>query len=101
VLTAIFERWPTPEAMAAADLREVEGLLRPLGLQRSRSRSLIALAVRYADGCHVADLPGVGRYALDAWAIFVEGRTDVEPEDGYLNLYVAWRIASGTWAPDR
>ncbi|NBR00729.1 MAG: hypothetical protein EBT79_10465 [Actinobacteria bacterium] len=44
-----------------------------------------------------SDLPGVGRYARDAWAIFVEGRDDVFPADGHLMRYVRWRQEVGTW----
>ncbi|KKK75781.1 hypothetical protein LCGC14_2870280 [marine sediment metagenome] len=33
-------------------------------------------------------LPGCGKYAADSWAIFMEGRLDVEPNDGKLNWYL-------------
>jgi hypothetical protein len=33
-------------------------------------------------------MPGCGKYAADSWAVFVEGRTDVEPDDGKLNWYI-------------
>jgi len=36
----------------------------------------------------VLKFPGCGKYAADSWAIFVEGRTDVEPSDGKLNWYL-------------
>ena len=45
-----------------------------------------------------SDLPGVGRYARDAWSIFVEGRDDLWPDDGHLVRYVRWRALEGSWA---
>ncbi|MBI5439661.1 MAG: endonuclease III, partial [Deltaproteobacteria bacterium] len=67
---ALFARYPTPEALAAADPREVEELIRSIGLFRTKSRNLVALAGRIAGehGGRVPDerdalerLPGVGR----------------------------------------
>ena len=98
VVSALFDRWPTPAAMGSAGPEDVATIIRPLGLHRRRASYIVAMSSRFAEGgCPVEDLPGVGRYALDAWAIFVEGRTDGEPADGHLNRYVDWRKATGTW----
>lgn len=90
VLVSLFERYPTPEAMAAARPCDLARRLRRVGLHRQRARTLRALSSSWADGERdLAKLPGVGRYALDSWAIFQEGRRDVEPDDRVLRAYLA------------
>lgn len=95
----LFARWPEATDLADACPQEVAEIILPLGLQNRRARRLIDLSAAYSRTAwrDVRDLPGVGRYARDAWAIFVEGRTDVMPDDHYLNRYVEWRIAVGSW----
>jgi methyl-CpG-binding domain protein 4 len=99
VALALFDRWPTAAEMSAADPSELEPFLRPLGLWRRRAGTIVRLSRVYAEGgwSDPNDLPGVGRYARDAWAIFVEGRDDVSPDDGHLLRYVRWRQDVGTW----
>lgn len=85
--------WPTPSELASADPAELEGPLRPLGLWRQRARRLPLLAQAWlasppSTAADVGRLPGCGRYAADSWAIFVEGRPDVDPTDGKLNWYL-------------
>jgi len=81
------------EGLAAADPSSLHDLLRPLGLWRRRSVGLVRLAqawLRSRPTCakDVERLPSCGKYAADSWAIFVEGRTDVEPTDGKLGWYL-------------
>jgi endonuclease-3 len=67
---ALFARYPTPEALAAADPAEVETILKPTGFFRAKTKSVIGLSAalcerfggevpnRLAD---LVTLPGVGR----------------------------------------
>lgn len=90
-------RWPTPSELARSRVTELQAALRPLGLWRARCRSLRLLARAWHEGHRPAcaddvyAFPGCGRYASDAWAIFVEGRTDVEVTDGWLLRYLEQR----------
>jgi endonuclease-3 len=70
VTPALFERYPTPADLAAADPTEVESLIRPTGFFRAKTRSLIAMAEALEErfGGEVPStmedlvtLPGVGR----------------------------------------
>lgn len=88
----LFEVCRTPESVATADLGT---LLRPLGLQNRRAALLRRLTEDYLAGKSPQDIHGVGPYALDAWAIFVEGRTDVRPSDGMLRPYLTWMKKHG------
>lgn len=70
VTPALFARFPTVEAMAAADIGEVEELIRSCGFYHGKARDLVWQAQRIAEvyGGKVPDnmddlltLPGVGR----------------------------------------
>ncbi|MGO8870256.1 MAG: endonuclease III [Acidimicrobiales bacterium] len=67
---ALFARFPDAASLAAADLTEVEGLIRPTGFFRAKARSLVGMAEAVAsrfDGQvpsrmdQLVTLPGVGR----------------------------------------
>jgi endonuclease III len=67
---ALFAKYPTPEALAAANPDEVETILKPTGFFRAKTKSVIGLSAALCEnfGCEVPDklddlvtLPGVGR----------------------------------------
>ncbi|WP_457637717.1 endonuclease III [Oceanithermus sp.] len=66
---ALFERFPTPAALAAASPEEVEPYIRRIGLYRTKARNLVKLARRLVeehggevpqDKKELMELPGVG-----------------------------------------
>ena len=70
VTPALFDRWPDPEALAEADIEEVQQTIKTIGLYKNKSANIIKLARMLADefGGVVPDsfeelikLPGVGR----------------------------------------
>ncbi len=70
VTPALFERYPTPRALAAARLEDVEALIRSTGFFRNKAKSLVGMARAVAeehDGrvpdsmAALTKLPGVGR----------------------------------------
>lgn len=70
VTPGLFRRWPTPEALAAADPAELEEVVHPTGFFRAKARSLLGMAgaVVHRYGGEVpgpieelVTLPGVGR----------------------------------------
>ncbi len=70
VTPTLFDRYPTPVALAGADLGDLEVLLKPTGFFRAKARSVHGLAaalVERHDGevpgsmRHLTALPGVGR----------------------------------------
>ncbi|MCG8477953.1 MAG: endonuclease III [Spirochaetales bacterium] len=69
-LPALFGRFPTPGALAGADLSEVEGIIHSLGFFRQKAKNIIATARSIAEDCQgrvpdtmerLVQLPGVGR----------------------------------------
>ena len=94
VLAALRETWPEPRLLAVADVYDVGDTVQTLGFRQGRAASLIDLASawdreRPKTAEDVLVLPGCGTYASDSWAIFVEGRTDVDPVDARLREYLA------------
>lgn len=70
VTPAFFARYPTPEDLAEADQEEVEELIRPCGLYRSKARDLVGAAKKLTRDYggqmpstmeELLTLPGVGR----------------------------------------
>lgn len=70
VTPTLFATFPDPAALAGADLKELESLLRPLGMQRTRAERLIGLGAALAahhggqvprERAALTALPGVGR----------------------------------------
>lgn len=70
VTPELFTRFPDAAALAAADPEELEAIIRPLGMQRTRAERLIGLGLGLSgrfdgvvpsDRKALASLPGVGR----------------------------------------
>ena len=92
VFEKIRQTWPTPEELEKADPAVLYRMVQRLGFGKLRSVRLPAMAAYYLfvnpkKAEDVMKLPGCGKYAHDSWAIFVDGRMDVEPTDKEL---IAW-----------
>ncbi|WP_441299703.1 endonuclease III [Actinomyces sp. oral taxon 897] len=70
VTPALFASWPDAAALGSARVEDVEDVVRPLGMQRTRARRLVALGTELTgrfDGvvpatrAELTSLPGVGR----------------------------------------
>ena len=70
VTPALFARYPSPAALAAADPAELEETIRPTGFYRAKARSLIGMAASVEERfggqvpgtmAELVTLPGVGR----------------------------------------
>jgi len=93
VLCRLLRQMPDAAALASAEPAQLEALLRPLGLHRRRAQTLIEMSRAFLGGSwrRVEELPGVGKYAADAYAIFCLGRwREVAPSDHALNAYHEW-----------
>ena len=93
VVARLLRAFPDAATMAAADPERLEGILHPLGLHRRRTRTLISFSMAFLKGewRQPIELPGIGQYGADAFAIFCEGRwREVEPHDHALRWYCDW-----------
>lgn len=90
VVEEMFQRWPTPQSLAAAPDADLEDLIRPLGMQRKRTQTLKRMSAEYAAGGwkRAKELHGIGKYGDDAYRIFILGDwRAVQPNDHALNDY--------------
>ncbi len=89
-----FEKYPTAKLASSADPLSIEKMIKPLGLSRRRSVTLVRMSNDYIskDWKRKPDvLYGVGKYASDAYRIFCLGDwKNVNPKDHALNDYHAW-----------
>ncbi|XP_074582054.1 uncharacterized protein LOC141838447 isoform X2 [Curcuma longa] len=93
VLPGLFLMCPNAEAMSKIDEKEVEEIIRPLGLQKKRAKMLKRFSCEYIrnDWVYVTELHGIGKYAADAYAIFCNGKMkEVTPRDHKLVAY--WKL---------
>lgn len=125
VYADLLERWPDAAGLAKARVRDIENIVRPLGLT-SRAKRLRELAVALValggvprDEASLRALPGVGRYAARATLARMGRRTPVVDgvsgrvyrrvfgrpgaEDGALWALAEWAtprrdVASWNWA---
>jgi len=86
-----FARYPSPKQASQALPIEIERMIRPLGLSKRRSVSLVKMSKDYLQK-DWRDKPevlyGVGKYASDAYRIFCLGHwREVSPKDGALVNY--------------
>ena len=92
VLCRLLREWPDAAAAAAAAAAAVEAGVRPLGLHRRRSRTIIAFSKAFLEDSWktAGDLPGVGAYGAAAEAIFCRGDQSTISCDHALALYLRW-----------
>jgi len=90
VVERIFQRWPDAKSLSEADDTELTEVIRSLGMWKRRVNTLKKMSAQYHGGewNDVLQLHGVGKYASDAYRIFVLGDwKNVQPQDHALNDY--------------
>ncbi|KAJ6748905.1 METHYL-CPG-BINDING PROTEIN [Salix purpurea] len=97
VITDLFTLCPDAKAATGVATEEIERAIKSLGLQKRRAKMVRRLSEDYLEEgwTHVTQLPGVGKYAADAYAIFCTGKWEqVRPNDHMLNRY--WEYLCST-----
>lgn len=70
ITPALFEKYPTPEALAQANLQDVEDSIRRIGMYKTKAKNIVGMAKALVekhggqvpeDYDALVDLPGVGR----------------------------------------
>lgn len=112
----LFHRWPTPAALAAASIEELEEVVRPLGMFHRRAQALQGLGERLEDAFEgtvpdtrkaLVTLPGVGRktanVVLGNW--FGQDEITVDTHVGRVTRRLGWiketdpvRAEAALWA---
>ncbi|XP_027343727.1 uncharacterized protein LOC113856194 isoform X2 [Abrus precatorius] len=100
ILSNFFELCPDAKSCTKVSREELERTIKTLGFQHKRAAMLQRFSEEYLDESwtHVTQLHGIGKYAADAYAIFVTGKWDkVIPTDHMLNHY--WEFLHNTKHP--
>lgn len=89
VLGPLFELIPDPQTCSEVDPAKIAEIIRPTGFYNIKADRMKKMSKKWIEGFkNPTELPGVGKYALESWDIFVEGRTDFIPSDKKLKLYL-------------
>lgn len=89
----LFDSWPSPMSMSTANPEELSKMITSLGFGRKRAEGLIKMSTDYISKPwkNPSDLFGLGKYADDAYQIFVRGKRVKNPSDHFLNAYQEWK----------
>jgi methyl-CpG-binding domain protein 4 len=94
ILDSLLFEWPNASAMASAPPEEVTEMVAPIGLKKRGSyaveMSSVYLKKRPVSYADVADLPGCGRYASEAWRMLIDGDRAFMPADMRLRRRMIW-----------
>ena len=101
VTPALFASWPDAAALGSARVEDVEDVVRPLGMQRTRARRLVALGTELTgrfDGvvpatcAELTSLPGVGRKTANVVLgnAFGQPAITVDTHVGRLSRRLGW-----------
>ena len=89
VLDPLFELIPDPESCIEADPIKIAEIIRPTGFYNIKANRMQKLSQKWLEGfSHPTELPGVGKYAMESWDIFVNNRIDFTPSDKKLKMYL-------------
>ena len=89
VLDPLFELMPTPESCVSVDPLKISEIIKPTGFYNIKAARIQKLSQKWIEGFEdPRELPGVGKYAMDSWDIFVNNRTNFIPSDKKLKMYL-------------
>ena len=88
----LFRRWPDAMSMSRANPVEVERVIRSLGLGTRRAHSLVRMSKEFLEKewTDPLELWSLGRYASDAYRMFVLRKKVKDPADKFLKVYDKW-----------
>jgi len=89
VLDPLFELMPDPQSCVSADPLKIADIIRPTGFYNIKAARMQKLSQKWIRGFEdPRELPGVGKYAMESWDIFVNNRIDFVPTDKKLKMYL-------------
>ena len=110
VVAGLFEKYPSVEALAAADVEEIERIVRPCGLGHSKARDISACMKMLRDeyGGQIPDdfnallkLPGVGRKSANLIMGDVFGKPAIVTDTHCIRLVNRMGLVDGIKEPKK
>ncbi len=91
ILSSVFELIPDPISTIGCDPERLAAVIKTTGFQNVKASRIIKLSQKWVDGFeHVSQLPGIGKYGVDSWDIFIERNLSVTPTDKKLIGYLGY-----------
>lgn len=102
VLCEFLETWPTPESVLGAELDHLVTVLRPMGMCHRRAAGIQSFTHDYLKCQNTKNMRKLsahdlqqmfycGRYATDAYLVFIRRNWSIEPQDHALRAYVCYQ----------
>ena len=89
VLDGLFDLIPDPHSCVSSDVSKISEIIKPTGFYNIKASRIQKLSKKWIEGFDdPRELPGVGKYALESWDIFVNKKTDFIPSDKKLRMYL-------------
>lgn len=89
VLVPLFEKIQNPLVCSGLSEEEISIIIKSTGFSSVKSKRIISLSKKWIEGFNsVSELPGVGKYAIESWEIFVNGNLKINPTDKKLKMYL-------------
>ena len=89
VLEPLFDLIPDPESCIEADPTKIAEIIKLTGFYNIKAARIQKLSKKWIEGFEdPRELPGVGKYAMESWDIFVNKKTDFTPSDKKLKAYL-------------
>jgi endonuclease III len=89
ILSSLFDLIPDPMSAIRCKEESIAAVIKTTGFQNIKASRIINLSRKWIEGfSHVEQLPGIGKYGVDSWNIFIEGNLSVTPTDKKLLNYL-------------
>ena len=88
-----FLKWPNSFSVTKENITNISEFIKTTGFQNVKSKRIKDFSnVWYSGERDPLKFPGIGRYGLEAWRIFVLGDTNFIPVDKKLKIYLETNI---------
>jgi endonuclease III-like uncharacterized protein len=89
ILNSLFNFIPNPQYAIACDKEKLAEIIKTTGFQNVKASRIVKLSEKWIEGFEcVTDLPGIGKYGLDSWNIFIREDLTVTTRDKKLKAYL-------------
>lgn len=91
ILESVFGLIPNPNSAVECNPDSLATIIKTTGFQNVKASRIIKLSQKWVDGFeHVSQLPGIGKYGVDSWDIFIGCDLSVIPTDKKLIGYLGY-----------
>lgn len=87
-----FDKFASPQIFINSSDEEIINIIKPLGFYNRRCKLLKKFTLAWLNNNwkDIKELPGIGKYASDAYTIFIKENINVQVEDKELKKYIEW-----------